>query len=119
MWNTALSRSRSIEQGRNGQRGVRGTSAKEANGGREWLSAAAMIVDGGVAVGLSIIFMAWFRQKIRWGQNVGCHCARTVSTRLCGKLWEHVVKTAIKKKEIWVQLRRNSKLIMALTSADR
>ena len=31
--------------------GSDGTSAKEANGGREWLSAAVMPVDGGVAVG--------------------------------------------------------------------
>ena len=30
--------------------GGEGTSAKEENGGREWLSAAAMTVDGGVAV---------------------------------------------------------------------
>ena len=32
--------------------GGEGTSAKEENGGREWLSAAAMTVDGGVVVGL-------------------------------------------------------------------
>ena len=32
--------------------GGEGTSAKVENGGREWLSAAAMIVDGGVAIGL-------------------------------------------------------------------
>ena len=32
--------------------GSEGTSVKEANGGREWLSATAMTVDGGVAVGL-------------------------------------------------------------------
>ena len=71
MWNTALSRSRSIEQGRNGQRGVRGTSAKEANGGREWLSAAAMIVDGGVAVGLSIMFYGMVPSKNKMGSECG------------------------------------------------
>ena len=33
-------------------RGGEGTSAKEENGGREWCSAAAMAVDGGVVVSL-------------------------------------------------------------------
>ena len=32
--------------------GGEGTSAKDENGGREWLSTAAMTVDRGVAVGL-------------------------------------------------------------------
>ena len=32
--------------------GGEGTSSKEDNGWREWFSAAAMAVDGGVAVGL-------------------------------------------------------------------
>ena len=32
--------------------GGEGTSAKEENGWREWFSATAMTVDGGVAVGL-------------------------------------------------------------------
>ena len=31
--------------------GGEGTSAKEENGGREWLSAVAMMFDGGVTVG--------------------------------------------------------------------
>ena len=38
--------------------GGEGTSAKEENGGREWLSAAAMTVDGGVTVGFLLYFMA-------------------------------------------------------------
>ena len=37
--------------------GDEGTSAKEENGGREWLSAAAVTVDGGVAVGF--YFFLW------------------------------------------------------------
>ena len=32
--------------------GGEGTSAKEVNGGREWLYAASMTVSGGVTVGL-------------------------------------------------------------------
>ena len=32
--------------------GGEGTSANKENGGREWLSATAMTVDGGVVVGL-------------------------------------------------------------------
>ena len=42
------------------------TSAKEENVGREWLSAAAMTVDGGVAVGLRL-FYGVFRQKNKKG----------------------------------------------------
>ena len=50
MWNrlvTPLINDREVME-----RGGEGTSAKEENGGREWFSAAAMPVDGGVAVGL-------------------------------------------------------------------
>ena len=32
--------------------GGEGTSDKEANGGRQWFAAAAIPVDGGVAIGL-------------------------------------------------------------------
>ena len=42
-----------------------------------------------------------------------------LSTSLYGKLWEHVVKTVFFNNEIWVQLRRNSELVVALTSANR
>ena len=54
--------------------GCEGTSAKEANGLREWLSAAAMTVDGGVAVGLWLCFMTCSVKTIQWSQNEGCQC---------------------------------------------
>ena len=47
-----------IGDGEGMEGGGDGTSAKEANGGRKWLSAAAMAVDGGVAVGLLLCFTA-------------------------------------------------------------
>ena len=50
MWNRLVTPP--IDDGEGTDRGGEGTSAKEENGGREWFSAAAMAVDGGVAVGL-------------------------------------------------------------------
>ena len=50
MWNRLVTLPIDDREGMDG--GGEGTSAKEENGGREWLSAAAMTVDGGVAVGL-------------------------------------------------------------------
>ena len=40
-----------------------GKRANEVNGGREWLSTAAMTVDGGVAVYLRLCFMAFSIKK--------------------------------------------------------
>ena len=50
MWNRLVTPSIDDREGMDG--GGEGTSDKEENGGREWLSMAAMTVDGGVAVGL-------------------------------------------------------------------
>ena len=61
--------------------GGEGTSAKEENGGREWLSAAAMIVDGGVTVGFYCILWhvpskinnrSEFRVSVRVHSVLGC-----------------------------------------------
>ena len=52
-------------------RGGEVTSAKEGNDEREWLSVEAMTVDGGVAVGLWLYFMACERT----GRNSGCQYA--------------------------------------------
>ena len=92
------------------------TSANEENGGREWLSAAAMTVDGYVAVCFLLCFMACsVKNKGRVGiQGVS---VRMFSTGLYGKLWENVAYKALKMKK-WLQLCRNSELIMALTSAS-
>ena len=49
-WNHLVTLPISDREGMDG--GGKGISAKEENGGREWLSAVAMTVDGGVAVGL-------------------------------------------------------------------
>ena len=50
MWNRLVTPPIDEREGTEG--GGEGTSDKEANGGREWLYAATMTVDGGVAVGL-------------------------------------------------------------------
>ena len=50
MWNRLVTPSVDDREGMDG--GGEGTSAKEDNRGREWLSAAAMTVDRGVMVGL-------------------------------------------------------------------
>ena len=44
------------------------------NGGRGWLSAAAMMEGGGVVVSLLLCVYDVIRQKIGWGQNSGCQC---------------------------------------------
>ena len=50
MWNRLIAPPIDGREGMDG--GGKGTSAKEENGGREWLSVAATTVDGGVAIGL-------------------------------------------------------------------
>ena len=50
MWNRLVTLLIDDREGMGG--GGEETSAKEENGGREWLSAVAMTVDRGVAVGL-------------------------------------------------------------------
>ena len=50
MWNRLVTPPIDDREGMDG--GGDSTSAKEENGGREWFSAAAMKVDGGVTVGL-------------------------------------------------------------------
>ena len=50
MWNHLVTPAIDDREGMDG--GGEGTSAKDENGGREWLSTAAMTVDRGVAVGL-------------------------------------------------------------------
>ena len=50
MWNRLVTQLIDDREGMDG--GREGTSANEENGGRGWFSAAAMTVDGGVAVGL-------------------------------------------------------------------
>ena len=50
MWNSLVTLPIDDREGMDG--GGEVTNAKEENGGREWFSAAAMAVDGGVAVGL-------------------------------------------------------------------
>ena len=50
MWNRLVTPPIDDREGM--ERGGEGTSAKEDNGGREWLSEADMTVDGEVAVGL-------------------------------------------------------------------
>ena len=50
MWNRLVARPIDDREGMGG--GGEGTSAKEENGGREWLYVAAMTVEGGVVVGL-------------------------------------------------------------------
>ena len=50
MWNRLVTPLIDDREGMDG--GVEVTSAKEDNGGRKWLSAAAITVYGGVAVGL-------------------------------------------------------------------
>ena len=49
-WNRLVTLQIDDREGMDG--GGEGTSAKEDNGGREWFSAAAITVDGGVVVGL-------------------------------------------------------------------
>ena len=50
MWNRLVTPPIDDREGTDG--GGEGTSSQEDNGGRKWLSAAAIPVDGGVAVGL-------------------------------------------------------------------
>ena len=50
MWDRLFTLPINDREGMDG--GGEGTSAKEENGGREWLSTASMTVDGGVAIGL-------------------------------------------------------------------
>ena len=50
MWNHLVTPPIDGREGMDG--GGEGTSSKEENVGRQWLSTAAMTVDGGVAVGL-------------------------------------------------------------------
>ena len=69
--------------------GGEGKIDKEENGSMGWLYAAAMTVDGGVAVGLRLCFMARaVKNKERVGIQGGSAC--TFSTRLYGDLWEHI-----------------------------
>ena len=65
------------------------TSAKEQNLGRGWLSAAAIIVEVGVAVGFLLCFMAC---AIKNKEQVGIQgvSACTFITQLYEDLWEHV-----------------------------
>ena len=60
-----------------------------------------MTVNGGVAVGLSLFLRVHSVKKSDGVRKQGVS-ARTVSTRMYRKLWEHVVKTSF-KNEIWVQ----------------
>ena len=57
-----------------------------------------------------------FHKKKRRDHNAG-FSALTFSTRLYGKLWEHVDKTSKKMKK-WLQWHRNSELITEITSAN-
>ena len=50
MWNHLVTPPIGDREGMDG--GGEGTSSKDENGGREWLSAAATTVDGGLKVGL-------------------------------------------------------------------
>ena len=54
--------------------GGEGTSAKEENVGKEQFSAVAMTVNGGVAVGFLLCFMACSVKKISQGHNPACQC---------------------------------------------
>ena len=67
------------------------------------------------SVGLWLCFMACAIKNKEWVWIKGVS-VRTFSTRLYGKLWEHVAWKYIKKKK-WLQWRCNSELIRALTSA--
>ena len=50
MWNRLVTQPIDDRDGMDGE--GEGTSGEEENGGREWLSAAAMTIDGGAPVGL-------------------------------------------------------------------
>ena len=62
-WNCLVAPSIDDREGM--EKGGEGTSAKDANLGREWFSATAMTVDGGLAVGLRLCFIARSVKKIR------------------------------------------------------
>ena len=63
MWNRLVAPPINVREGMEGE--DEGTSSKEANGGREWLSMAAMTVDGGVSVGLQFFLIALSVKKTR------------------------------------------------------
>ena len=69
--------------------GLASLSLSSYDGGRKRLSAAAMTVDGGVAVGLCLCCMAC-AVKNQEGVVIQGVSARTFSTSLYGKMWEHV-----------------------------
>ena len=75
-----------------------------------------IMVDGWNGGCFLLCFMACsVKNKGRVGiQGVS---VRMFSTGLYGKLWENVAYKALKMKK-WLQLCRNSELIMALTSAS-
>ena len=61
MWNRLVTPS--IDDREGIEEGGKGKIYKEANRGREWLSAMDMTVDGGVAVGLRCCVMARYVKK--------------------------------------------------------
>ena len=79
--------------------GGEGTSSKEENGGREWLSAAAMSVGIVVSVGCWLCFMTC---AVKNKEQVGIQgvSACTFGTRMYGDLWEHVAFKKIKNEKM-------------------
>ena len=73
MWNRLVTLSIDDREGMEG--GGEGTTDKEANRGRGWLSIVDMTVDWRGSNWFVIVFCGIFRQKIRRGQNSGCQCA--------------------------------------------
>ena len=69
--------------------GLASLSSPSSNGVSKWLSAAAMTVDGGLAVGLLLYFMAC-PVKNQEGVRIQGVSVCTFSNRLYGKLLEHV-----------------------------